>query len=107
MKAVQLQNSFGLESLIVTEQPEPKPGPGQVLVKMRDWSLNYHDLLVIKGLYNPKLKLPFVPLSDSAGEVDARGEGVADDLIGRRVAGAFLPKWIAGEPSEAKSKVAL
>ena len=61
MKVIELRDSFGIDSLQVTDHPEPKPGPRQVVVRMRAFSLNYRDLLMIKGLYNPKLKLPFVP----------------------------------------------
>src|SRR5687768_2234507 len=107
MKVVELQNSFGLEALAVATRPDPKPGLGQVLVKMKAFSLNYRDLLMVKGQYNPKLKLPFIPLSDGVGEVAALGEGVAHLKVGTRVAGAFMQKWIAGELTEAKAKSAL
>ena len=107
MKVVELQNSFGLDSLAVADRPEPKPGAGQVLVKMKAFSLNYRDLMMVKGLYNPKLKLPFVPLSDGVGEVVALGEGVTQVKTGARVAGSFMQKWVAGELTEAKAKSAL
>ena len=75
MKAIELQNSVGIDSLHVVDRPEPRPGPGQIVLKMRAWSLNYRDLLVVKGQYNPKLKLPMTPLSDGVGEVAALGDG--------------------------------
>src|SRR5262249_21693845 len=87
--------------------PEPKPGPGEVLLKMRAFSLNYRDLLIVKGLYNPKLRLPMVPLSDGVGEVVGVGEGVTRVNVGARVAGIFVQKWIDGEITEAKAKSAL
>jgi NADPH:quinone reductase-like Zn-dependent oxidoreductase len=107
MKVIEIQNAFGIDSLNVAERPEPRPGAGQVLVKMRAWSLNYRDLLVVKGLYNPKLRLPFVPLSDGAGEVVAVGEGVTRVRPGERVAGCFMQRWVAGELTEATAKSAL
>jgi NADPH:quinone reductase-like Zn-dependent oxidoreductase len=107
MKVIELQNSFGIDSLAAVDRPEPKPGPGQVLLKMRAWSLNYRDLLVVKGLYNPKLKLPMTPLSDGVGVVAAVGDGVTRVKVGERVAGCFLPGWIAGELTDAKSRTAL
>lgn len=107
MKVVELQNAFGLENLHVAERPEPTPGPGQVLVKMKAWSLNYRDLMVAKGAYNPKLKLPFVPLSDGVGDVVAFGPGVTRVKTGTRVAATFMPGWVGGELSEAKAKTAL
>src|SRR5438132_2308401 len=107
MKAVELRDKFGLDSLTVTERPEPRPGAGQVLIKMRAWSLNYRDLLVAKGLYNPKLRLPFVPLSDGAGQVAGVGEGVTRVKAGDRVAGIFMQKWLCGDVNEAKAKTSL
>lgn len=107
MKVVELRNGFGLENLALAERPEPAPGPGQVLVKMRAWSLNYRDLLVCKGLYNPKLKLPFVPLSDGVGEVAAVGSGVTRMKTGQRVAATFMQQWVSGPLTEAKAKTAL
>ncbi len=107
MKAVELQNAFGIDSLQVVDRPDPKPGHGQVLLRMRAWSLNYRDLMLVKGQYNPKLKLPIVPLSDGVGEVTALGEGVARVKVGDRVAGCFMQGWIAGELTDAKSRTAL
>jgi len=106
MKVVEL-HTFALDSLAVGERPEPRPGPGQVLVRVRACSLNYRDLLILKGLYNKKLPLPLVPLSDGAGEVAAVGDGVTRVRVGDRVAGCFMPAWIDGEPTEAKAKSAL
>lgn len=107
MKTIVLQNALGIENLAVTDRPESKPGAGQVLVKMKAWSLNYRDLLVVKGLYNPKLKLPFVPLSDGVGEVIGVGAGVTRVKIGERVAGCFMQRWVAGGLTEAAAKSAL
>jgi NADPH:quinone reductase-like Zn-dependent oxidoreductase len=107
MKVVELRGSFGLESLEVVERPEPKPGPGEVLLRMKAFSLNYRDLLVVKGLYNPKLKLPLVPLSDGVGEVAATGAGVSRVKVGQRAAAIFLQKWLDGEVIEAQGKSAL
>ena len=107
MKAYELQNTFGIDNLTIVERPEPRPGHGQVLLKMKAWSLNYRDLMVVKGQYNPRLKLPMTPLSDGLGEVAAVGEGVTRVKIGDRVAGTFMPGWIGGELSEAKGKTAL
>jgi NADPH:quinone reductase-like Zn-dependent oxidoreductase len=107
MKVFLIRDSFGLDSLTVAERPEPRPGFGQVLLRMRAWSLNYRDLLVVKGQYNPKLRLPLVPLSDGVGEVVALGEGVTRVKAGDRVAGLFMQKWLAGELTEAKAKSSL
>ncbi len=107
MKVIELQNRFDIDSLAVTERPEPQPGPGQVLLRLRAWSLNYRDLLLVKGLYNPKAKLPLVPLSDGAGEVAAVGPGVTRVKAGDRVAGIFMQQWLCGDVTEAKARSSL
>ncbi len=100
-------SAFGLENIKLVDKPEPAPAAGQVLLKMRAWSLNYRDLMIAKGQYNPKLRMPAVPLSDGVGEVVALGPGVSRVKVGDRVAGAFMPKWIGGEITEAKARSAL
>src|SRR5687768_3567899 len=107
MKAWQIQTGFGIDALAPAEVPDPAPGPGQVLVRMKAFSLNYRDLLVVTGQYNPRLKMPLVPLSDGAGEVAAVGPGVTRVKAGDRVAGLFMQKWLAGGLSEAISRSAL
>jgi NADPH:quinone reductase-like Zn-dependent oxidoreductase len=107
MKAIELHTGFGIDNLTAAERPEPRPGPGQVLLKMRAFSLNYRDLMVVKGQYNPRLKLPMTPLSDGVGTVAAVGDGVTRVKSGDRVAGTFMPGWVGGNLSEAKAKTAL
>jgi NADPH:quinone reductase-like Zn-dependent oxidoreductase len=98
---------FGIDLLALTEKPEPKPGYGQVLVKIKAASLNYRDLMVVKGLYNPKMPLPRVPLSDGVGEVVEVGDGVTRVKPGDRVAAIFFQTWLSGELTETKTKSAL
>jgi len=107
MRLYQIQSAFGIDSVTLAERVEPRPGPNQVLLKMRGFSLNYRDLLVIKGLYNPKLKLPLVPLSDGVGEVAAVGEGVSRVKVGDRVCPLFMQVWLAGDLTDAKVRSAL
>ncbi len=107
MKTVELQDRFGIDALNVVQRPDPRPGHGEVLLRMRAWSLNYRDLLVVKGLYNARIKLPIVPLSDGVGEVVAVGDGVTRVKVGDRVAGNFLQGWVAGELTDARARTAL
>lgn len=107
MQVYEIRDGFGFENLKRGDKPDPRPGPGQVVVKMRAASLNYRDLLVVKGLYNPKMPLPRVPLSDGAGVVEAVGPGVTRVKTGQRVAGIFMQNWIDGEVDEAKARSAL
>ena len=67
---------FGAENLRIEEYRPDQPGPGEVLVGLHAASLNYRDLLILKGLYNPRLPLPQVPVSDGAGVVLEVSEGV-------------------------------
>lgn len=88
--------AFGLEHLKLEEVPAPRPGPGEVVLDVKSVSLNYRDLLVIKGLYNPRLRLPAVPLSDGAGVISGVGPGVTRVRVGDRVMSHFVSGWIDG-----------
>ncbi len=87
---------FSLNGLRAEDGPTPQPGPGELLLDVRAISLNYRDLLVIRGQYNPKLKLPAVPISDGAGVVAAVGPGVTDRRVGDRVVSHFISGWLDG-----------
>jgi NADPH:quinone reductase-like Zn-dependent oxidoreductase len=97
MKTVELREP-GYAGLAIVDREEPVPAAGQVLVRVRAMSLNYRDIMVVKGTYNPKMKVPMTPLSDCAGEVVGTGE---------RVCIAFMPAWLDGEVDEVKARSAL
>ncbi|MFQ3649247.1 MAG: NAD(P)-dependent alcohol dehydrogenase [Gemmataceae bacterium] len=107
MRAYELNGGFGFDHLSLVERPTPTPGPGQVQIRLRAVSLNYRDLLVIKGLYNPRLPLPRIPVSDGAGEITALGPGVTRFKLGDRVAAAFMPAWVEGRLTDDKARSAL
>ena len=107
MKVYAITDGFGLDNLRLVERPQPDPGPGQVLLKVKAAALNYRDLLVVKGAYNPKMPMPRVPCSDAVGEVVALGAGVSRVKAGQRVAGIFMPGWLEGDLDDAKGKTAL
>ena len=107
MRAVEVRGAFGLDNLALVERPDPTPGPGQVLLRVRAASLNYRDLLTVQGKYNPKQKLPLIPCSDGAGEVLAVGEGVTRVRPGDRVCPIFAQRWISGEPTRDKVRSTL
>lgn len=107
MKAWTIQNGFGVDSLTLIDRDEPQPAARQVLVRVRAVSLNYRDLMVTKGAYNPRQKLPLVPCSDGAGEVVAVGSEVKDFKAGDRVASCFFQNWIDGEMIDAQARTSL
>lgn len=98
---------FGIEHLHQTELPELEIAPGTVLVKIHAVSLNYRDLMVVQGLYNPKMALPRIPCSDGAGEIVAVGKGVTRVQAGNRVCGIFMQRWLDGPLTAERSKAAL
>ena len=100
-------SSFGIDSLEFVERPTPSPEAGEVLIRVRAISFNYRDLLVVKGLYNPRLRLPRIPVSDGAGEVAAVGDDVTNWKPGDRVAAIFMQNWLDGPPTAGKSRRAL
>jgi NADPH:quinone reductase-like Zn-dependent oxidoreductase len=106
MKAWRI-SSFGLENLELATLPQPKPRRGEVLVKVHAVSLNYRDLMMVLGKYNPRMALPRIPCSDGAGEVVEVGEGVTRVAAGDRVAGIFMQNWIDGQADAQKIRGAL
>jgi NADPH:quinone reductase-like Zn-dependent oxidoreductase len=95
-------SSFGLDHLRVEPAPSAGPlGAYGVLVRVRAVALNYRDLLMLEGLYNPKQPLPLTPCSDAAGEVVAVGPSVSRFAVGDRVVSCFAPAWIDGPPDAA------
>ncbi|MCA1685455.1 MAG: NAD(P)-dependent alcohol dehydrogenase [Planctomycetia bacterium] len=107
MRALRIHQLGGPEGLRIDDLPEPSPGPGEAAVRVRAASLNYRDLMVLRGQYNPKIALPAVPLSDGAGHVTAVGPGVTRVKPGDRVASAFMPGWLGGDPTDAGARSAL
>ena len=89
---------WGEANLSITTAARPHPGPRQVLVQMKAISLNFRDLLVINGLYNPKMPLPLVPVSDGAGVIVERGPGAHKFEQGALVMPIHVPGWTGGRP---------
>lgn len=66
--------------------PDPRPGPGEALVRVRAIGLNFADCMARAGVYPNTPKAPFIPGMEVAGEVVALGEGVSDPPVGTPVA---------------------
>lgn len=107
MRAWRYISGLGAENLKIVELPDPLPGPGQAVVRVRACSLNYRDLAVMRGAYGGGVRPPLIPLSDGAGEVTAAGAGVTRVKPGDRVAGTFFQGWIEGPSDDLKANTAL
>lgn len=106
MKAYEI-NEFGIDNLTLTEREQPQPQSNEVKVKFHATSLNYRDLMVVRGDYNPRLKRPLVPFSDGAGEVTEIGDAVTKFKVGDRVMPAFMQGWVDGAIDFQKARTAL
>ena len=107
MKAYQITGSDGLQSLALTEFPDPTPAHGEVLVRIKAVSLNYRDYMNVVGLHGVSGPVPRIPCSDGAGEIVACGPGVQEWKIGDRVVIPFMPSWLDGPFTQSHSARAL
>jgi len=100
MKAIQL-TAPSLDAFRHVEMPDPNPEPGrgEVLVRLRAATLNFVDVAIATGHF-PGASFPMVPVADGAGEVTALGEGVENLslglAVGDRVVPHFMPHWQGG-----------
>jgi len=85
MKAILCRRYGGPDDLELADLPEPKPGDGEVVVKVAAAALNFFDTLLIAGKYQVKPDFPFSPAAEFAGTVHATGPGVTDFKVGDRV----------------------
>lgn len=101
MKAwVLRKGATSLDDLHLVERDVPRPGPGEVLIRVRACSLNFRDQAIVRGLYiGGPVAGDIVPFSDGAGEIVGLGEGVHELALGDRVAGLFFQNWIDGPPN--------
>jgi NADPH:quinone reductase-like Zn-dependent oxidoreductase len=95
MKVAAVKKPGGPGNLVIEERPDPVAGPGEVLVRVRASSLNYHDFVVVMGgIPTPDGR---IPMSDGACEVVAVGEGVTKWKVGDKVLSLFFPGWQSGQ----------
>jgi NADPH:quinone reductase-like Zn-dependent oxidoreductase len=99
MRLVRLRAPGGLGNVKLVEEDPLKPKPGELLVRIRANSLNFHDHMVVLG------KIPCadgrIPMTDGAGEVIAVGDDVEDFKTGDVVVSTFYPNWLGGEATPA------
>lgn len=96
MKAITLGDPRSLDTLTMTELPDPgDPGPGEIRARIKGSSLNFHDYGVVSGRAPAAAS---IPMSDGAGEVEAVGDGVKEFAPGDQVVSVFFPPWEDGPP---------
>ena len=100
-------NAFGLNHLSIEPLTLLTPGPSEVLVDLHAASLNYRDLMVVLGTYNPKMTLPRIPGSDASGIVTAIGSNVTLFKVGDHVTSLFFQDWLDGPILNSTGKSAL
>lgn len=96
MKSYHASSGAGISGLTLKEHDEPKPGAREVLIRMRANSLNFRELMVLRGNYPLPVKADVVMGADGAGEIVELGAGVSRVKVGDRVAAAMFPRWIDG-----------
>ena len=97
MKCYEIRSQDGIDALALTERPGPRPGPGQVLVRLRANAINYRDLLNVLDPAARGIATPRIPNSDGAGDVVETGAGVTRFKPGDRVVASFFQRWPAGQ----------
>src|SRR5437870_13664326 len=85
MKALLSRAPGGPETLELAELPDPVPGPGQLLVRVKACAINFPDVLIIEDKYQFRPERPFAPGGEIAGGVEAVGEGVTGWTAGARL----------------------
>lgn len=96
MNAYELGPQTGLSSLTATMRPQPVPGPGEAVLKVRLVALNNRDIQVLEGRYGAKKAEDRIPGSEGVGEVVALGDGVTGLALGDRAVFAHFVNWIDG-----------
>ncbi|WP_288903404.1 NAD(P)-dependent alcohol dehydrogenase [uncultured Sneathiella sp.] len=96
MKVWVISGDGGIDGLQMIERDVPKPGPGEILVRLKANSINYRDLATIKNAGARGIKGQRIPNSDGAGIVEEVGPGVTAFAAGDRVVGTFFQNWLSG-----------
>ncbi len=88
MKAALVKTLTGPDDIVIEDIPEPKAGPGEVVISVKAAALNFLDTLAVRGKYQFKPPMPFSPASEFAGVVESVGTGVTNVKVGDRVFGS-------------------
>lgn len=96
MKIASAHAGAGIESLAFCEIPVPTPGFGEALVQLRAATINFRDLLILRGVLSGIKEPSYIPLSDASGVVVSVGTGVSRVKPGDRVNPLFAQGWLTG-----------
>jgi len=96
MRAASAEAGAGIDGIRIIQTDIPQPGPGEALVRLRMATLNFRDLLVLRGLVANAKTPTYIPLSDAVGEVVAVAGDVTRVRVGDRVSPLFAQGWISG-----------
>ena len=96
MRSYHANLGAGIDGLTVRVHEMPRPGAGEVMLRVRASSLSFRELMILRGWYPLPIKADVVPVSDGAGEVVEIGEDVTRVAVGDRVAASIFPRWIDG-----------
>jgi len=97
-KTIYLKPGGGYDNVVIGSSEAAAPEAGEITVRLRASSLNYHDFAVVSGMWGPSVQR--IPMADGAGEVVAVGEGVTEFAVGDQVVSRFFPDWLDGEPQQ-------
>lgn len=100
MKVAAVKSPGGLDNIVIEDRPDPVPQAGEILVRVKASSLNFHDFAVVSGMMQTQDGR--IPMSDGAGTVEALGAGVTQFNVGDNVLSLFFPNWDRGEPDLAR-----
>jgi NADPH:quinone reductase-like Zn-dependent oxidoreductase len=96
-KAIFVQAGGGYNKVVIGTSDAAPPQAGEITVRLRANSLNYHDFAVVSGAWGPVESR--IPMADGAGEVIAVGNGVSEFAVGDAVVSTFFPDWLDGKPN--------
>ncbi len=95
-RAIIVQQGGGFDRVTIGRSEARDPLAGEIKVRLRANSLNYHDYAVVSGMWGPTE--PRIPMADGAGEIVAIGSGVTEFAVGDKVVSTFFPTWLDGAP---------
>ena len=107
MKAIRAHEYGGPAVMKIEDVPDPKAGPGEVVVHVRAAGINPVDAYILSGTYPRKPPLPYTPGQDGAGEVESVGAGVTEVKAGDRVYICGVGNTVAGAGTYAEKALCI